>query len=102
VIIYSYRLVTSADRRAALLSALAALAQTLEGRAGLIGTTLHRALDAADSYRFEECWQSAEAHDAAMDPTLKTALKAILGELTEPARTERFESSPTSPSSSRA
>jgi quinol monooxygenase YgiN len=84
--IYAYTLTTSEDRRDALLAALATLTQTLEGRPGFIDAALH---GNANRYRFEEHWQSPEAHDAAMDPTLKAALKAVMAELTEPPQSER-------------
>jgi quinol monooxygenase YgiN len=90
MIIYSYRLTTDDTRRPALVNALATLDHALTGRPGFAGTRLHQVDGTPNQLRFEESWHSAEAHDAAMDDTLKTALKAVLASVSEPARSERF------------
>ncbi|WP_420383524.1 putative quinol monooxygenase [Novosphingobium sp.] len=88
-LVISYRLTTDADRDAELRDALGALAQELAARDGCLGTALWRH-EGAHSYRFEETWQSDDAHRASMDPALKALLKAVMNGVTAPIASERL------------
>ncbi|GEM_PF-2516139 len=92
MIVYSYHLVTSPERLADLQTALALLASDLASRAGLRATTLLHRADDPLVYRFEECWDSAAAHDAAMDPALKVLLKQVMDSVVGPVTGTRFQS----------
>jgi len=92
MIIYSYHLVTSPERQADLQAALAALAADLASRPGVTSTTVLHRVDDPLTYRFEECWDSAEAHDASMDAALKALLKQVMAGVVEPVTTTRFQS----------
>ncbi|WP_428334532.1 putative quinol monooxygenase [Novosphingobium sp.] len=89
ILVISYRLTTDAGRDAELRKALAALARELGTRDGCLGTALW-CHEGAYIYRFEETWQSDDAHRASMDPALKALLKAVMNGVTAPIASERL------------
>jgi hypothetical protein len=87
MIVYAYDLTHRADRHEVFLAAIGRLQQALDTLDRLAGTRLLHNLSRPCSYRFEESWLSAEAHDqqsGRIDKGLFTALLETLSE--KPAR----------------
>lgn len=91
MIVYSFELVTNAEKVDALLVALADLEARLTPVSGFQGRRLLKYVERPFAFRLEEQWASADAHDRATDALPKEVLEHILANVIEPAAPVRLE-----------
>lgn len=91
MIVYSFELVTDGEKVDALRDALASLKEQLAPAPGFLGCLLMKYVKRPFTFRFDERWESAEAHDSATEMLPKEVFQRILAGVTEPAAPVRLE-----------
>lgn len=91
MVVFSFELVTDAEKVAALRAALADLEARLKPVAGFQGCRLLTYVERPFAFRLEELWDSADAHDRATEALPREVLERIQANVTEPAAPVRLE-----------